>query len=177
MALNDIQVTFSPHGSFSLFITQSLTCDQSRLCSPAPSHLSSIWCLQQPREENQDPKRTWPAQGLTAQAVHNSAFPLIPNIPALEHFPLVQNPSGLSPQSMRAQEVMSAPGNTHGSLQVTWTDPVLSASLLSPFSGSHMPSGPPLTLAATTNHTPLCPECESRPSLQFPVGNCPTRFC
>lgn len=90
MALNDMQVTFSPHGSFSLFITQSLTCDQSRLYSPAPSHLSSIWSSQQPREENQDPKRTWPAQGLTAQAVHSSAFPLIPNIPALEHFPLVQ---------------------------------------------------------------------------------------
>lgn len=42
MALNDMQVTFSPHGSFSLFITQSLTCDQSRFYSPAPSHLSSI---------------------------------------------------------------------------------------------------------------------------------------
>lgn len=50
----DTQETLGPHGSFSLFTTRSLTCAQSRLHSPAPSHLPSIRSLQQPREEIQD---------------------------------------------------------------------------------------------------------------------------
>ena len=64
------------------------------------------------------------------------------------HVPLGQNPSGLSPQSEKAQEVTSSLGNTHESRSSGQNLSPLPV----PFNGHPMLSGHPLTLAATAHH-------------------------
>lgn len=121
------QVTFNLHGSFSPFTTQSLSCIQSRLCSQAPFHLSSHLAHTMAQSENQHGREEVissrsPNQG---QSHLPQQFTLNLNVLlAMGHVPLGQNPSGLSPQSEKAQEVTSSLGDTHESSHLVRTCPL-----------------------------------------------------
>lgn len=141
----DAQVTFSTHGSFSPFTTQSLTCVQRRSCSQLLPICHPIWSSQQCREEIQDQR----------DVASRSHSPGRASCPSSSTEPKYAG-RGLSPQSMRAQEVISSAGNTCGSLQVT-CQTLSPLSLLAPFGESPMPSGPLPTLAATTYPEPTLP--------------------
>lgn len=166
------QGTFNLHGSFSPFTTQTLTCIQSRLCSQAPFHLSSHLVHTMAQSENQHGREEVVSSRSLNQVQNHlpQQFPLNLNVLlAMGHVPLGQNPSGLSPQSEKAQEVMSSLGNPHESRssgQNLSPPPV-------PFSGHPMLSGHPLTLVATAHHgcfaldlSPDPPFCSHRGTVQ-----------
>lgn len=146
----ETQVTFSLHG----------LCPHSRL-SPLPASRADyilkllsichpIWCVHRPRKENQHRREDVTSSRSPSEGESHlpQQFTLNLSAPAVAHVPLVQNPSGLGPQSKRAQEATSSQGIPMGLSRPGQTLSRLPASWL-PSMGHPVLSGPPLTSAAT----------------------------
>lgn len=108
----ETQVTFSLHGLFPHSRLSPLPASRADYILKLLSICHPIWCVHRPREENQHRREDVASSRPPSEGESHlpQQFTLNLNAPAVAHVLLVQNPSGLTPQSRKAQEAISSQG-------------------------------------------------------------------